>query len=85
MRIQRRDLRQKRSQQHHLGGWSRRRVLSWVLFGLAVVVAVTHLFAHAGARVVPMGMGKQDLLLGYPMAGVLFLMGLFSLDPKPRL
>ena len=85
MRVRQRELRRRQAQQQSLGGWSKRRVLSWSLFVLAAAVGVNHLFAHAGARVIPMGMGKQDLLLGYPMAGVLFLCGLFMLDPNPRL
>ena len=68
-----------------LSTWSKRRVLSWSLMGLAVVVAATHLLAHAGWRPIPMGMGRQDLLLGYPMAALLFLAGLIALDPRPRL
>lgn len=74
-----------RTVDRQLSGWSGRRVLSWSLMGLAVVVAATHLLAHAGWRPVPLGMGKQDLLLGYPMAAVLGLIGLLALDPKPRL
>ena len=68
-----------------LGTWSKRRVLSWSLFVVAVVTAGNHLLAHAGWRVIPMGMGKQDIFVGYPMAAVLFLAGLFALDPNPRL
>ena len=85
MRVRRRELRQRELQQQSLGGWSKRRVFSWSMFVLAAAVGVNHLFAHAGARVIPMGMGKQDLLIGYPVAGILFLIGLFTLDPNPRL
>ena len=68
-----------------LSPWSRRRILSWSLFGLAIVVAVQHLLAHAGWRPLPMSMGKQDLFLGYPAALFLAIAGGFALDPNPRI
>jgi hypothetical protein len=68
-----------------LSPWSRRRVLSWSLFGLAGFIVVQHLVAHAGWRPIPMGMGKQDIFFGYPMAIVLAIIGAFALDPRPRL
>lgn len=63
--------------------WSRRRIASWTLFVLALLVASQHLLAHSGWRPLPMGMGWQDVLLGYPMAGVLAIAGLMALDPRP--
>ena len=68
-----------------LSNWSRRRLLSWSLFGLALLVAAQHLLAHAGWRPIPMPMGAQDLLIGYPTAAILAIIGLFALDPNPRL
>ena len=68
-----------------LSNWTRRRVLSWSLFGLAGFVAVQHLVAHAGFRPIPMSMGWQDLLVGYPMAIVLAVAGGIALDPNPRI
>ncbi|GAB2447956.1 hypothetical protein GCM10027062_31990 [Nocardioides hungaricus] len=68
-----------------LSNWTKRRVLSWSLFGLAGLIAIQHLVAHAGFRPLPMSMGWQDLLLGYPMAIFLAIMGGITLDPKPRI
>lgn len=68
-----------------LSNWSRRRVLSWSLFALAAVVAVQHLFAHAGLAPLPISMGWQDILVGYPMAGLLAIAGAIMLDPNPRI
>lgn len=68
-----------------LSNWTRRRVLSWTLFVLAGVVAVQHLLAHGGFRPLPISMGWQDLLVGYPMAIVLAIAGGLALEPKPRI
>lgn len=68
-----------------LSNWTKRRVLSWSLFSLAALVAVQHLVAHAGWRPVPISMGWQDILIGYPMAIVLAVAGGIALDPKPRI
>lgn len=68
-----------------LSNWSRRRILSWSLFGLAAFVALQHLVAHAGFRPLPISMGWQDILLGYPTAVVLLILGGVALDPNPRI
>jgi hypothetical protein len=68
-----------------LSNWSRRRVLSWSLFGLAFLVAGQHLLAHAGFRPLPLSMGWQDILVGYPTAGILAIIGALMLDPNPRI
>ena len=68
-----------------LSNWTRRRVLSWSLFGLAGLVAVQHLLAHAGFRPIPISMGWQDLLIGYPTTLVLAILGAIALDPNPRI
>ena len=68
-----------------LSNWSRRRVLSWSLFGLAGLVAVQHLVAHAGFRPLPLSMGWQDILVGYPAAIGLAIIGAMMLDPNPRI
>lgn len=67
-----------------LAGWSPRRVATWALFVLAAIVAVQHLLAHSGERPLPISMGWQDLLVGYPMAALLALVGLFLLPATPR-
>jgi hypothetical protein len=68
-----------------LSNWSRRRILSWSLFGLAVFVALQHLVAHAGFRPLPISMGWQDILVGYPTAVGLLILGGIALDPNPRI
>ncbi|ABL82426.1 MULTISPECIES: hypothetical protein [unclassified Nocardioides] len=68
-----------------LSNWTKRRLASWTLFGLAGLVAAQHLVAHAGWRPIPIPMGWQDTLLGYPTAIVLAILGGIMLDPKPRI
>ena len=68
-----------------LSNWSKRRALSWSLFTLAGIVAVQHVLAHGGFRPIPISMGWQDLLLGYPMAILLAVAGGIALDPNPRI
>ena len=76
---------QKSAADRQLSSWTKRRVLSWSLFVLAGFTAVQHLVAHAGFRPLPLSMGWQDLLVGYPMAAVLALAGAIALDPNPRI
>lgn len=64
--------------------WPPRRIAAWSLFALAVVVAVQHIIAHGGFRPIPLNMGWQDLLIGYPMAGLIFIVGLFVLEPRSK-
>ena len=68
-----------------LSNWSKRRVLSWSLFGLAGLVAGQHLLAHGGFRPLPLSMGWQDILVGYPTAFGLAIIGAIMLDPRPRI
>lgn len=68
-----------------LSNWTRRRVLSWSLFGLAGLVAGQHLLAHGGFRPIPISMGLQDILIGYPAAIVLAVIGGIMLDPNPKI
>jgi hypothetical protein len=59
---------------------------SWTLFGLGAVIAVQHLLAHAGWQPLPVSLGWQDLLVGYPTAGLLAIVGAFMLEgssPRP--
>jgi hypothetical protein len=69
-----------------LRGWSRRRWACRLLFVLAGVIVVQHLFAHSGWRPLPISMGWQDLLVGYPMAAVMAVVALIVLGntPSPR-
>lgn len=68
-----------------LSNWTKRRLTSWALFGLAGLVAAQHLVAHAGWTPIPIPMGWQDILIGYPTAIVLTIIGGIMLDPKPRI
>ncbi len=52
----------------------RRHIAAYVLFALAVLIAVTHLLEHWGVFQL-MAPTLQDLLLGWPMAGVLGIAG----------
>lgn len=65
-----------------LRGWTPRRISAWVLFGLALLIVVQHLLAHAGWRPIPLSMGWQDLIVGYPMAAALALGGAFVVEPR---
>lgn len=67
-----------------LSNWTKRRIASWSLFALAALVAVQHLIAHAGWRPIPISMGWQDLLIGYPAAIVIAIIGGIVMDPNPR-
>jgi hypothetical protein len=68
-----------------LRAWRPRRIASWSLMILGVVVAVQHLVAHAGTRPLPLSMGWQDILFGYPAAAMLGIAGLVLIDPRPRI
>lgn len=75
--------RQGREIHRQLHPWTRRRVAAWTLFVVAFVIAAQHLLAHLGTRPIPMGMGMQDILIGWPMAGLLAIVGLMIIDPRP--
>lgn len=68
-----------------LSRWTKRRILSWSLFGTAIVTVVQHWIAHMGYQPVPISMGWQDLLIGYPTGLVLAIVGGISLDANPRI
>jgi len=59
--------------------YSRKRVLGWVLVGLGVVVFVQHLVSHAGFFTL-VSPGVDDLIAGYPLAGLLALAGALILS-----
>ena len=67
-----------------LRGWTPRRMVAWSLFVLAGVIAVQHIIAHMGVHPLPLSMGWQDLLIGYPMAGLVLIVGLFVLEPRAK-
>lgn len=53
------------------------------LFAAAVLITGQHLLAHSGAPVVPLSMGWSDLLIGYPTAGIVAVIGLFVWSSEP--
>lgn len=74
------------------GGTSRvrllleRPVVYGTLFALAILIVVQHLFAHAGFRPLPLSMGWQDILVGYPTAVVvaIWALMLWGKNPTPH-
>jgi len=59
--------------------WRRRRIVATILISLGLAVILSHVFVHlANIEWLPM----QDLLSGYPMGGLLILVGLFVLGKK---
>lgn len=59
----------------------RKQVAGWVLVGLGVLVGTSHVVTHLGYFQVLPRAGMQDLLMGYPMAGVLVVAGIALLSP----
>jgi len=72
-----------RQLQQQMNAWTRRRVVAWGLMLLGVVIALQHILAHSGWRPLPVSMGWQDILIGYPMGGLLVVAGAMLLDPRP--
>lgn len=68
-----------------LRSWPPRRIISWTLMLLAILIVAQHVLAHGGFQPVPVSMGWQDIFLGYPMGLFVFLAGAILIDPKPRL
>lgn len=52
----------------------RRHVKAYVLFAMAALLAVSHFFQHAGL-IEPLPPAMADLLIGWPMAALLALVG----------
>ncbi len=62
--------------------WPPRRIAAWSLFAVAALIAAQHVIAHMGVHPLPFSMGWQDLLVGYPMAGIVLILGAFVLEPR---
>jgi hypothetical protein len=56
-----------------------RRIAGWSLAGVGLLVAGSHVITHLGYFQVLPRVELQDLLMGYPMAGVLFVAGIILL------
>lgn len=52
----------------------RRHRMAYALWAVAAVMAVSHIFEHAGT-INLMSSGLEDLLIGWPMAGLLAIVG----------
>lgn len=79
---ERRRRQRQREMNRQLRVWTPRRVAGWFLVALAVVMGVTHWLAHLGWRPIPLAMGWQDLMLGYPAAGFLAVVGSIVLTAR---
>lgn len=58
--------------------WRRRRLLARSLMAAGVVVALAHLLEHFGLYTLYRS-GVDDLVAGYPMGGLLFVIGAMKL------
>lgn len=61
--------------------WPPRRLASWALMLGGAGIATQHLVAHAGLAPLPMSMGWQDIVVGYPMALLMVIVGAMLIDP----
>jgi hypothetical protein len=67
----------------------RQKVAGWILLSLAAFLAISHFLAHVNVpNLTPfLSLGTQDVLVGYPAAGVLLIIGVVLLgqsDEPPR-
>lgn len=62
--------------------WTPRRITSWSLAALALIIAAQHLLAHGGFQPIPISMGWQDILIGYPTALMVGIAAMFVADPR---
>lgn len=73
-----------REMDRQLQVWTPRRLIGWIVAGISILMLLTHLVAHIGWRPVPLSMGWQDLLIGYPDAGVLGVVAAIVLGQDHR-
>lgn len=71
-----------REMNRQLRSWTPRRLVGWALAAAAALVGAVHWLAHLGWRPIPLSMGWQDLLVGYPTAGLLAIAAAVSLGGK---
>lgn len=62
--------------------WPPRRIVAWGFFVLGGLLAGQHILAHLGARPLPLTMGWQDLIVGYPAALFVVIVGAIVLEPR---
>lgn len=70
-----------RDRQQRLRDWRRRRWLAVALFALGTLLGITHLLEHLGVFTLYRS-GVDDLIAGYPMAGLLIVVGLIRLPAR---
>jgi len=58
----------------------RKRIGGWALIGLGLLAGGSHVITHLGYFQVLPRVGLQDLLMGYPMAGLLVVGGIILLS-----
>jgi hypothetical protein len=75
--------RMQREINRQLRTWSPRRIIAWSIIAFAGLMAANHIVAHVGESWLPMSLGWQDLLVGYPMAAVVALVGFIILGQMP--
>lgn len=57
-----------------------KRTGGWALIGLGLLLGGSHVITHLGAFSVLPRAGLQDLLMGYPMAGIIVIGGIALLS-----
>ncbi|MGH3775988.1 MAG: hypothetical protein ACRDRR_09695 [Pseudonocardiaceae bacterium] len=57
-----------------------KRIAGWALVSLGLLVGGSHVITHLGNFQVLPSAGLQDLLMGYPMAGILSIGGIILLS-----
>ena len=67
--------------QRKLHEWRKRKQLAGTLFVLGGLVGVSHLAEHLGAFTLYRS-GVDDLVAGYPLAGLLIVAGAIKLPPR---
>lgn len=72
-----------RKARRDLSAWPPRRIASWSMSLTGMAIVLQHLVAHAGERFLPLSMGWQDVLVGYPTGALLVLAGLIVAGPRP--
>jgi hypothetical protein len=70
-----------RDRQRKLREWRKRKRLAWGLFILGALVGLAHLGEHLGAFTVYRS-GVDDIVAGYPLAGLLIVIGAMKLPPR---
>jgi hypothetical protein len=65
----------KREIARQLNTWTWRRIAAYVLVIVGALVIINHTFMHLGLDWLPMSQGRQDVVAGWPLGGVLAMVG----------